>query len=70
MVVHSIEPIRGTDIYVRDSEDEWTLVKEVKKYIEGAARINARATGDAVRVIPKKYVLGVITKVEVFVVPE
>ena len=55
---------------MRDSEDEWTLVKEVKKYIEGVARINVRATGDAARMILKTYALGIITKVEVFAVPE
>ena len=70
VVIHSLDPIRGTDIYVRDGEDEWRLVKEVKRYIEGATRIKVRATGDAVRVIPKTYALGVITKVEVFAVPD
>ena len=70
VVIHSLDPIRGTDIYVRDGEDEWRLIKEVKRYIEGATRIKVRATGDAVRVIPKTYALGVITKVEVFAVPD
>lgn len=70
VVIHSLDPIRGTDIYVRDGEDEWTLVKEIKTYIEGATRIKLRGIGDAVRVIPKTYALGVITKVEVFAVPE
>ena len=70
VVIHSLDPIRGTDIYVRDGEDEWTLVKEIKTYIEGATQIKLRGIGDAVRVIPKTYALGVITKVEVFAVPE
>ena len=72
VVIHSLNPIRGTDIYVRDGEDEWRLVKEVKGYIEGETPtpINVRATGDAVRVIPKTDALGAITKVEAFAVPE
>ena len=70
VVIHSLDPIRGTDIYVRDGRDEWRLVKEIKGHIEGATRIKLRATGDAVRVIPKTDALGVITKVEVFAVPE
>ena len=70
VVIHSLDPIRGTDIYVREGEDEWRIAKEVKRYIEGATRISLRATGDAVRVIPKTDALGVITKVEVFAVPE
>ena len=70
MVIHSLDPIRGTDIYVRDGEDNWRIAKEVKRSIKGATRISLRATGDAVRVIPKTDALGVITKVEVFAVPE
>ena len=70
VVIHSLDPIRGTDIYVREAEDRWKLVKEIKTMIEGEVRINVRATGDAVRVIPKTDALGVITKVEVFVVPK
>ena len=42
----------------------------LERHIEGATRIKVRATGDAVRVIPKTHALGVITKVEVFAVPE
>ena len=68
VVIHSLDPIRGTDIYVREKEDSWKLVKEIKTAIEGATWINVRATGDAVRVIPKTLALGVITKVEVFAV--
>ena len=70
VVIHSLDPIRGTDIYVREKEDRWRLVKEIKTMIEGATRINIRGAGDAVRVIPKTDALGVITDVEVFVVPE
>ena len=70
VVIHSLDPIRGTDIYVREQEDKWRLVKEIKTMIEGATRINIRGTGDAVRVIPKTDSLGVITDVEVFVVPQ
>lgn len=68
VVIHSLDPIRGTDIYVREKEDRWKRVKEIKTVIGGATRINVRATGDAVRVIPKTDALGVITKVEVFAV--
>ena len=70
VVIRSLNHIRGTDIYARAGEDEWSLIKEVKSHIKGATRINLRATGDAVRVIPKAYALSVITKVEVFPVPE
>lgn len=70
VIIHSIDPIRGTDIYVREKEDEWLLVKEIKEMIKGVTRINVRATGNAVRVIPKTDALGVITNVEVFVVPK
>ena len=70
VVIHSLDSIRGTDIYIRDGEDEWKLVKEIKTHIEGATRIKLRGIGDAVRVIPKTYALGVITKVEVFAVPD
>ena len=70
VVIHSLDPIRGTDIYVREAEDRWKLVKEIKTMIEGEVRINVRATGDAVRVIPKTDAQGVITNVEVFVVPK
>ena len=70
VVIHSLDPIRGTDIYVREQEDKWRLVREIKTMIEGVTRINIRATGDAVRVIPKTDALGVITDVEVFVVPQ
>jgi hypothetical protein len=68
VVIHSLDPIRGTDIYVHEKEDEWKLVKQVKRRIHSATRINIRATGDAVCVIPKTDALGVITDVEVFAV--
>ena len=70
VVIHSLDPIRGTDIYVRDGKGDWKLAKEIKRYIEGTVPIKLRAAGDAVRVIPKTYALGVITKVEVFAVPK
>ena len=70
VAIHSLDPIRGTDIYVREKEDKWLLVKEIKEMIKGVTRINVRATGNAVRVIPKTDALGVITNVEVFVVPK
>ena len=41
------------------------------RHIEGATRVKVRATaGDAVRVIPKTYALGVITDLKVFAVPK
>ena len=70
MVIRSLNPIHGTDVYVRDGEDERRLVKEVKRHIEGATRVKVRATGDAVRVIPKTFALGVITDLKVFAVPK
>ncbi|MDE0042733.1 MAG: hypothetical protein OXT74_11905 [Candidatus Poribacteria bacterium] len=69
VVIHSLDPIRGTDIYVREGEDEWKHVKQIKGLIHGRTPINIRAAGDAVRVIPKTAALGVITNVEVFAVP-
>ncbi|MDE0040716.1 MAG: hypothetical protein OXT74_01660 [Candidatus Poribacteria bacterium] len=68
VVIHSIDPIRGTDIYVREKEDIWRLVKEVKSMIDGTTRIDVKAFGDAVRVVPKTELMGVITNVEVFTV--
>lgn len=68
VIIHSLDPIRGTDIYVREKADEWKLVKQIKRRIHGETRINIRATGDAVRVIPKTDALGVITGVEIFAV--
>lgn len=68
VVIHSLDPLRGTDIYVREKEGEWRLVKEIKRTIHSGTRINIRATGDAVLVIPKTDALGVITGVEVFAV--
>ena len=69
VIVHSRYPLRGMDIYVRESVDAWKHVKERKFMDAGPTRINVRATGDAVRVIPKTYALGVITDVDVFAVP-
>ena len=70
VIIHSLDPLRGTDIYVREREDTWRHIKEMKVMDAGLTRINVRATGNAVRVIPKTDALGVITNVEVFVVPK
>lgn len=70
VIVHSREPLRGMDIYVRERVDSWKHVKERKVMDAGPTRINVRATGDAVRVIPKTHVLGVIIDVDVFAVPK
>lgn len=70
VAIHSLDPIRGTDIYVREGEDEWKHVKQIKGLIHGRTPINIRAAGDAVRVIPKTHALGVITNVEVYAVPK
>ena len=43
---------------------------EYKRHIEGATRVKVRVTGDAVRVIPKTFALGVITDLKVFAVPK
>lgn len=69
VIVHSRDPLRGTDIYVRERVDSWKHVKERKVMDAGPTRINVRATGDAVRVIPKTHAPGVITDVDVFAVP-
>ncbi len=70
IVIHTLDPIRGTDIYVRDGTDRWTLVKEVKMHIQGETAIKLFATGNAVRVVPKTLDFGVIKNLEVFAVPE
>ena len=70
VIIHSRDPLRGTDIYVRERVDSWKHVKERKVMDAGPTLINVRATGDAVRVIPKTYALGVIIDVDVFAVPK
>ncbi len=70
VIIHSLDPLRETDIYVRERVDSWKHVKEMKAMDAGPTRIIVRASGDAVRVIPKTYALGVITNVEVFAVPK
>ena len=69
VIVHSRDPLRGTDIYVRERVDSWKHVKERKVMDAGPTRINVRATGDTVYIIPKTHAPGVITDVDVFAVP-
>ena len=70
IIVHSVDRIRNTDIYVRSGKNRWIHAKQIKGWIEGATDIDIRARGDAVRVIPKTDALRVIQDVEVFVVPK
>ena len=70
VVIHSIDRMRNTDIYVRTGEDRWVHVKQFKGWIEGVTSVDIRAEGDAVRVIPKTHALGLIKKVEVFALPK
>ena len=70
IVIHSLDRIRNTDIYVRVGKDKWLHTKQIKGWIEGATTFNIRARGDAVRVIPKSDALRVIQDVEVFAVPK
>lgn len=35
VVINSLDPIRGTDIYVREGEDKWRLVREIKVKLRG-----------------------------------
>lgn len=70
VIVHSRDPLRGMDIYVRERVDSWKHLKERQVMDAGPTRINVRATGDAVRVIPKTEALGVIIDVDVFAVPK
>ena len=70
VVIHSLDRLRGTDVYVREGGDDWKLVKQIKGIISGVAPVSVRATGDAVRVVPKTDALGVITDVEVFGIPK
>ena len=68
VIIHSRDPLRGMDIYVRESVDSWKHVKERRVMDAGPTRINVRATGDTVHIIPKTHVLGVIIDVDVFAV--
>ena len=70
VVIHSIDRMRNTDIYVRTGEDRWVHVKQFKGWIEGVTSVDIRVEGDAVRVIPKTHALGLIKKVEVFALPK
>ena len=70
IIIHSLDRIRNTDIYVRAGKDGWIHIKQIKGWIEGTTIINIRARGDAVRVIPKTDALRVIQDVEVFAVPK
>ena len=70
VIVHSLDRIRNTDIYVRSGKNRWVHAKQIKGWIEGATTVDIRAKGDAVRVIPKTDVLRVIQDIEVFAVPK
>ena len=70
IIVHSLDRLRNTDIYVRTGKHGWVHTKQIKSMIEGATTVNIRARGDAVRVIPKTVVIRVIQDVEVFAVPK
>ena len=70
VIVHSREPLRGMDIYVRERVDSWKHVKARKVMDAGPTRINVRATGDTVHIIPKTHALGAIIDVDVFAVPK
>lgn len=70
IIVHSLDPIRNTDIYVRTRERGWIHTKQIKGWIEEASTISIRAKGDAVRVIPKTVLMRVIKDIEVFAVPK
>lgn len=69
IIVHSLDRIRNTDIYVRSGKHRWIHAKQIKGWIKGATTVDIRAKGDAVRVIPKTDVLRVIQDIEVFAVP-
>ena len=70
VIVHSLDRIRNTDIYVRSGKNRWVHAKQIKGWIEGATTVDIRAKGYAVRVIPKTDVLRVIQDIEVFAVPK
>ena len=70
IIVHSLDRIRNTDIYVRSGKNRWIHAKQIKGWIEEAATIDIRARGDAVRVVPKTDALRVIQDIEVFAVPK
>lgn len=70
IIVHSLDPIRNTDIYVRTGEHGWIHTRQIKGWLKGASTIDIRAKGDAVRVIPKTVLIRVIKDIEVFAVPK
>lgn len=66
---HALDPLRKTDIFVRDGEDNWRHVKQIMRRVDGTVRVNFRAVGDMVRIVPRSNAFGVISKVDVFVLP-
>ena len=53
IVINTKRPVKNIDIYVRVEPEKWELVKQFKKPIEAATRINIAMRGDAIRVRPK-----------------
>ena len=53
IVIHTNRPVKNIDIYVRVKPETWKLVKQFKKPVNSASRINIVTRGDAIRVRPK-----------------
>lgn len=53
IVIHTKRPVKNIDIYVRVDPEKWKLVKQFKRPINAATRINIATRGDAIRVRPK-----------------
>ena len=53
IVINTKHPVKNIDVFVRVEPGNWKLVKQFKKPIDAATRINIAMRGDAIRVRPK-----------------
>ena len=57
IVINTKHPVKNIAIYVRVEAEKWKLVKQFKKPINAATRINIATKGDAIRVRPKSITI-------------
>ena len=53
IVINTKRPVKNIDVFVRVEPENWKLVKQFKKSVDAATRINIAMRGDAIRVRPK-----------------
>ena len=53
IVINTKRPVKNIDVFVRVEPENWKLVKQFKKPIDAATRIDIAMRGDAIRVRPK-----------------